>query len=300
MLRGGCPSAAACPRAGGRRSRSPRDGAVPSAASGRSRVPERSALSGGGAGASSRRWRPCLSSLRSYAGGDGDRFGGRILAGAEQVDDAVGHGIRVAEQLERVHPQVVPAEPTQQLRSQSQRLAQAHVVQHHVGLDGEALAPERGHQPELAAVPERDLQPAALKAPGQVDEHRVAVVGNRFGAGARVDVAQDAGEREGAVMHPVFVEVLGVKQVTITMARLRAGHRHGEQPFAAGLAERSEVGEHAAVRGAAESDREDHPVAALRDGAFDGGDGERFGAVAQNEVVQQRPGRQCREDRRCK
>ena len=58
----------------------------------------------------------------------------------------------------------------------------------------------------------------------------------------------------------------------------------GEQAVAARLGERAEVRQQPAVRRAAVADREDDAVAALPDRLLERHDGERLGAVAEDEV----------------
>ena len=188
----------------------------------------------------------------------------------------VGDGVGVGEQLERVHPHVVPAEPAQDLGPQPQRLAEARRDQGRVGLDRHADAVVGADQAELAAVSEGDGDALGLESAGQVDEHRVAVVGHVLGGGPDLDLAQDLGQRDGAVAHAVGVDVARLEAGDDHHRAAGPGHRDGEQPLAAGLAERAEVAQHAAVRGAAVADREDHVVAALGDALLEGRDHERL------------------------
>ena len=72
----------------------------------------------------------CRLRRESRSANDRDLLGERPAATTGEAGDAVGDAIRVAEQLEGVHPRVVPAEPAQHLRAQPQRLAQAAADQH--------------------------------------------------------------------------------------------------------------------------------------------------------------------------
>ena len=208
---------------------------------------------------------------------------------------ATASGIR--EELERVHARVVPAEPAQHLGAQAQRLAQRTPDQHAVGLDDDAGSAVGGDQPELAAVAERDAQAARLEPAREVDEHRVAVVGERRLRAAGGHLIQDLGERDGAVLEPAVFDVGGREAGHDHQRAAGAGHRDREQALAAGLPERAEVAQHAAVRGAAVAEREHDAVAALGDGSRDRQHVERLGAVADDELGELRMRRHRLEDR---
>ena len=62
---------------------------------------------------------------------------------------------------------------------------------------------------KLAAVPEGDPQPACLQALGQVDEHRFAVIRNVLVRVPCCGIRQHLGQRDGAVLHPALVDVVG-------------------------------------------------------------------------------------------
>ena len=143
---------------------------------------------------------------------------------------------------------------------------------------------------------ERHPQAAHLEAVGEVDEHRIAVVGHRGVALARLDLVEDLGERDGAVLEPAVLDVAGAEAGDDHERAARARHRDREQTIAAGSPERSEVAQHAAVRGAAVADREHDPVAALRHRAVDRQHDERLRAVADHEFAELRMRGHRRED----
>src|SRR5690606_2783518 len=113
----------------------------------------------------------------------------------------------------------------------------------------DARAAVRGDQAELAAVPEGDPQPARLQAPGEVDQHRVGVVGQRRFGTPRGDLVEYLGEGDRPVTEATVVDVARPEAGDERHRAPGAGHRDGEQAFPAGFAERAEVAEHAAVRG---------------------------------------------------
>ena len=199
----------------------------------------------------------------------------------------VGDRVRVAEQLEGVNPQVVPAETAQHLGPETQRLAQAATEQHRVGLDDDAGAAVGGDEAELAAVTEGDPEAAVPRVAGR---GRRASGRCRPAAGAPratlSDLIEDLGERDGAVLHPAVVDVLGRKQVTMTIERRRASWRPRAGAPRRARPRAPKFAEHASVRGAAEPEREDDAVAALRHGCVERQHRERLGAVAEHELGQ--------------
>ena len=179
----------------------------------------------------------------------------------------------------------MPAEAAQQVGAQAQRLAQAHRAERGVGVDGDAVAAAARDELQLAAVAERRAQAPGLEALREVDEHRIAVVGHVDRGASRLGVGEQFGERAGAGAHAVVVEVVGADARDDAHKSARAGHRNRQQPVPTRAPEGAELAQHAAVRGAAEADREDDAIARLRDRLLDREHGERLGAVAKEEVV---------------
>ena len=158
------------------------------------------------------------------------------------------------------------------------------------------VPPLAATRPSLPRWPSATRRPRDLEAAGEVDEHRVAVVRNRRIALARLDLVEDLGERDGAVLEAAVLDVARAEAGDDHERAARPRHRDREQAVAAGPPEGAEVAQHAAVRGAAVADREHHPVAALRHRAVDGQHDERLRAVADHEFVELRMRGHRRED----
>ena len=200
---------------------------------------------------------------------------------AEQRRDPRRDRVGIAEQLEGVHAQVVPAEAAQHLGAQPQRLAQAEPGERLVGLDDDRLARVRGDERQPAAVADADPDAALLEPPSR--GRRASSSGRRrrssdSAARASVCVRMFASASTPWLWRPSSMSS-GRNAETQVHRAPRAGHADGEQPVAAGLAERAEVRQQPAVRGAAVADREDHAVAALRDRLLEREHRERLGAV---------------------
>ena len=191
----------------------------------------------------------------------------RVALGlAEQRRDAGRDGVGVAEQLEAVHAQVVPAEPAQHVGAQPQRLAQAEAGEHVIGLDDDRLAAVRRHEPELAAVADAHADAAtSSRARGRTS------IGSRcrrsVGLGARAPRSRRG--RSASASTPCLGGRRRCPRGGTQETRSRSsGARASWRPRAAGRrrarrALRSR--QQPTVRGAAVADREDDAVAALRD-----------------------------------
>ena len=183
-----------------------------------------------------------------------------------------------------MHPQVVPAEAAQHFGAEPQGLAQARPADDGIRFDDDGTARVRAGEGQLAAVAERHGEAKAFQAAGQVDQHRLARVGNLGLVAARLGLAEHLGEREDAVALAILVDVGGAEAGNDVHGPAGPGHADGQQPLAARFTERTEVRQETAVRGAAVADGEDHPVAALRHGLLEGEHSEWLGPVFQDEV----------------
>ena len=144
------------------------------------------------------------------------------------------------------------------------------------------------HETELSTMTESDAQATKFQPPGEVDQHRLAVVRCGIEGVTGRHIGQDLGERDRTEVHPVLVDILRFEARDNHHGTARAGHRDREQSLTTRAPESPEVRQYAAMRGAAIADGEDHSIAALSHGLLDSRDREWLRSIAEDEVAELR------------